>query len=129
MNNLGEILKLCLSVKAIFKKKKEIEELEENFINLKSNKTLLTEEQLNAKKFIIEKINDKKFSTVVIDGVAGSGKTEVYFEAINKCLKDKKQILVLLPEISMTMQWFDRFKKKFKVNPLLWHSDIKLSKK
>ena len=43
--------------------------------------------------------------------------------------KDKKQILVLLPEISMTMQWFDRFKKKFKVNPLLWHSDIKLSKK
>ena len=37
--------------------------------------------------------------------------------------------MVLLPEISMTTQWFDRFKKRFKTNPLLWHSDIKLSEK
>ena len=42
---------------------------------------------------------------------------------------EKKQILVLLPEISMTTQWLDRFKKKFKANPLLWHSDIKGSEK
>ena len=53
----------------------------------------------------------------------------MYFEAINKCLIERKQVLVLLPEISMTTQWFDRFKKKFKTNPLLWHSDVKVSEK
>ena len=128
MNNLGSTLKLCLSIKQIFKKKK-IEKIKEQFLNLPSNKPLLTKEQSNAKKYIFQKIDNKKFSTVVIDGVAGSGKTEVYFEAINKCLMEKKQVLVLLPEISMTTQWFDRFKKKFKTNPLLWHSDIKGSEK
>ena len=128
MNNLGSTLKLCLSIKQIFKKKK-IEKIKEQFLNLPSEKPLLTKEQLNAKKYIFNKINDKKFSTIVIDGVAGSGKTEVYFEAIGKCLMEKKQVLVLLPEISMTTQWFDRFKKKFKTNPLLWHSDIKGSEK
>ena len=128
MNNLGSTLKLCLSIKQIFKKKK-IEKIKDQFLNLSSDKFLLTKEQLNAKKYIFQKIDNKKFSTVVIDGVAGSGKTEVYFEAINKCLMEKKQVLVLLPEISMTTQWFDRFKKKFKTNPLLWHSDIKGSEK
>ena len=128
MNNLGSTLKLCLSIKQTFKKKK-IEKIKEQFLNLPSEKPLLTKEQLNAKKYIFNKINDKKFSTIVIDGVAGSGKTEVYFEAIGKCLMEKKQVLVLLPEISMTTQWFDRFKKKFKTNPLLWHSDIKGNEK
>ena len=128
MNNLGATLKLCLSIKQIFKKKK-IEKIKDQSLNLSSDKFLLTKEQLNAKKYIFQKIDNKKFSTVVIDGVAGSGKTEVYFEAINKCLMEKKQILVLLPEISMTTQWLDRFKKKFKANPLLWHSDIKGSEK
>ena len=128
MNNLGSTLKLCLSIKQIFKRKK-IEKIKDQFLNLPSEKPLLTKEQLNAKKYIFNKINDKKFSTIVIDGVAGSGKTEVYFEAIGKCLMEKKQVLVLLPEISMTTQWFDRFKKKFKTNPLLWHSDIKGSEK
>ncbi len=128
MNTLGVTLKLCLSVKQIFKKK-QIDTVKEKFLNLSPDKPLLTKEQLNAKKYIFKKINEKKFSTVVIDGVAGSGKTEVYFEAINKCLKERKQVLVLLPEISMTTQWFDRFKKRFKTNPLLWHSDVKLSEK
>ena len=83
MNTLGVTLKLCLSVKQIFKKK-QIDTVKEKFLNLSPDKPLLTKEQLNAKKYIFKKINEKKFSTVVIDGVAGSGKTEVYFEAINK---------------------------------------------
>ena len=128
MNNLGSTLKLCLSIKQIFKKKK-IEKIKDQSLNLSSDKFLLTKEQLNAKKYIFQKIDNKKFSTIVIDGVAGSGKTEVYFEAINKCLIQRKQVLVLLPEISMTTQWFDRFKKRFKIDPLLWHSDIKVSEK
>ena len=52
---------------------------------------LLTKEQLIAKKFIFDKIKENKFSTIVIDGVAGSGKTEVYFEAIYENLKKKNK--------------------------------------
>ena len=129
MNPLGSTLKLCLSIKQIFTKKRNIENIKEQSFNLPTIKPVLTKEQLNAKKYIFDKINNKKFSTIVIDGVAGSGKTEVYFEAINKCLMQGKQVLVLLPEISMTTQWFDRFKKRFKNNPLLWHSDVKISEK
>ena len=89
MNNLGTTLKLCLSIKQIFFKKKKIEKIKEQFLNSSLEKPLLTEEQLNAKKYIFKKINNKQFSTVVIDGVAGSGKSEVYFVAINKCLIDR----------------------------------------
>tara|TARA_B100000686_G_C16796148_1_gene982516 strand:- start:1589 stop:3592 length:2004 start_codon:yes stop_codon:yes gene_type:complete len=129
MNSLGATLKLCLSVKQIFNRKKEIEKIKKPFINLLKNKPLLTKEQKDAKNYIFNKINSKKFSSIAIDGVAGSGKTEVYFEAISKCLMEKRQVLVLLPEISMTTQWFDRFRKRFNASPLLWHSDVKVSEK
>ena len=129
MNSLGTVFKLCLGVKQIFNRKKNIENIDDHFLDLSLKKPVLTKEQLIAKKYILEKFNYKKFFTVVIDGVAGSGKTEVYFEAISKCISKKKQVLVLLPEISMTAQWFDRFKKRFKTKPLLWHSDVKVSEK
>ena len=128
MNDIGVTLKLCLSIKQIFKKK-EIDKINNNYSKLSFNKPILNNEQLKAKEFICKKIDKKNFSTIVIDGIAGSGKTEVYFEAINKCLAEKKQVLVLLPEISMTTQWLDRFKKRFKTDPLLWHSDVKISDK
>ena len=59
---------------------------------------------------------------VVLDGVTGSGKTEVYFHAIAEALKQNKQILVLLPEIALTHQWLERFKAAFGGEPALWHS-------
>ena len=128
MNDIGVTLKLCLSIKQIFKKKK-IDKIKNNYSKISFNKANLNNEQLDAKEFICKKIDKKEFSTIVIDGIAGSGKTEVYFEAINKCLIEKKQILVLLPEISMTTQWLDRFKERFKIDPLLWHSEVKISDK
>ena len=99
MNSLGTVFKLCLGVKQIFNRKKNIENIDDHFLDLSLKKPVLTKEQLIAKKYILEKFNYKKFFTVVIDGVAGSGKTEVYFEAISKCISKKKQVLVLLPEI------------------------------
>ena len=66
----------------------------------------------------------KGFNVALLDGVTGSGKTEVYFEAIASHLKKGEQILVLLPEIILTTTWLERFKDRFGVYPALWHSSI-----
>ena len=62
--------------------------------------------------------------STLIDGVTGSGKTEVYFEAISEALKAGKQILILVPEISLTGAFLDRFAARFGGRPTEWHSDI-----
>ncbi len=73
---------------------------------------------------------DSGFSANVLDGVTGSGKTEVYFELIEQCLsKAEGQILVLLPEIALTHQWLARFKQRFGADPVLWHSSVSLAKR
>ena len=58
----------------------------------------------------------------VLDGVTGSGKTEVYFHAMAEMLAAGKQVLVLLPEIALTHQWLERFARNFGGKPTVWHS-------
>ncbi len=60
----------------------------------------------------------------LLDGVTGSGKTEVYFEAVAAALRAGKQALVLLPEIALTGQWLERFEQRFGARPAEWHSDL-----
>ncbi|MFN3129591.1 primosomal protein N' [Roseibium sp.] len=67
---------------------------------------------------------DKGAAVTLIDGVTGSGKTEVYFEAIAEALRRDKQALVLLPEIALTEQFLRRFEQRFGVYPAEWHSEI-----
>ncbi len=62
--------------------------------------------------------------TALLDGVTGSGKTEVYFESLAQVLKSGKQVLVLLPEIALTAQFLKRFEARFGAAPALWHSAI-----
>jgi primosomal protein N' (replication factor Y) len=64
------------------------------------------------------------FSVTLLDGVTGSGKTEVYFEAIAEALAAGRQALVMLPEIALSAQWLERFEQRFGVAPALWHSDL-----
>ena len=78
---------------------------------------------------IIKKSLISKFHTIVLEGVTGSGKTEVYFEAIEKILNQKKQALVMLPEISLTPQFEARFKIRFGFAPDIWHSKVTEKKK
>jgi len=64
------------------------------------------------------------FSVTLLDGVTGSGKTEVYLEAVAECLRQGRQALVLLPEIALSSQWLERFARRFGVAPAVWHSDL-----
>lgn len=64
------------------------------------------------------------FAVTLLDGVTGSGKTEVYFAAIAAALAAGKQALVLLPEIALSTQWLHRFRKRFGAEPLVWHSHL-----
>jgi primosomal protein N' (replication factor Y) len=64
------------------------------------------------------------FSVGLLDGVTGSGKTEVYFEAVAAALESGRQALVLLPEIALSAQWLDRFEARFGCRPAEWHSEL-----
>lgn len=83
----------------------------------------LLEEQKEAAETLRLKL-DQGYSTTLLDGVTGSGKTEVYLEAVSACLEGGKQALVLLPEISLSPQMVDRYRKRFGTDPVLWHSDL-----
>ncbi|MGO9755082.1 MAG: primosomal protein N', partial [Roseiarcus sp.] len=62
------------------------------------------------------------YTVTLLDGVTGSGKTEVYFEAVAAALRGGRQALILLPEIALTAQFLDRFAARFGVRPAEWHS-------
>jgi len=64
------------------------------------------------------------FHVALLDGVTGSGKTEVYFEAIAENIRRGRQSLILMPEIALTGQFLDRFTRRFGVRPLEWHSEL-----
>ena len=69
------------------------------------------------------------FDPVVLDGVTGSGKTEVYFEAVAAALRRGEQSLVLLPEIALTEPFLARFAARFGTPPVAWHSDLRSSQR
>ena len=71
----------------------------------------------------------KGFDPILLDGVTGSGKTEVYFEAIAECLRKGKQALVLLPEIALTEPFLKRFEARFGCAAVAWHSDLRSSQR
>ena len=60
----------------------------------------------------------------LLEGVTGSGKTEVYFEGVAACVRAGRQALILMPEIALTAQFLDRFAARFGVRPAAWHSGI-----
>lgn len=66
----------------------------------------------------------KGFAVALLDGVTGSGKTEVYFEAVAAALEEGRQVLILLPEIALTASFLDRFEARFGARPAEWHSDL-----
>lgn len=84
----------------------------------------LSQEQKDAATELTTAVHARSFGVTLLEGVTGSGKTEVYFEAIAACLAEGRQCLVLLPEIALSTQWTDRFERRFGVQPALWHSEL-----
>ena len=66
----------------------------------------------------------RAYGTTLLRGVTGSGKTEVYLEAVAECLRQGRQALVLLPEIALSSEFLDRVETRFGARPGEWHSGI-----
>ncbi|PCI86065.1 MAG: primosomal protein N' [Hyphomicrobiales bacterium] len=84
----------------------------------------LADDQHAAADAICQAVAAQKFETFLLDGVTGSGKTEVYFAAIAKAIEQGKQAVVLLPEIALTVDFLQRFENRFGVEPAPWHSGL-----
>jgi len=84
----------------------------------------LSADQRDAAALIRKAVTDGGFSVTVLEGVPGSGKTEVYFEAVAEALAAGGQALVLLPEIALGAQWMARFRARFGAAPGEWHSEL-----
>ena len=65
-----------------------------------------------------------RYTVTLLDGVTGSGKTEVYFEAVADAIRHGRQSLILMPEIALTAASLDRFAARFGVRPAEWHSQL-----
>ncbi|MEM7463928.1 MAG: primosomal protein N', partial [Pseudomonadota bacterium] len=93
------------------------------------NVTELNDAQQEAAARLRGFVEEDAFTASLLDGITGSGKTEVYFEAVSAALRNGKQVLILLPEISLTTSFLDRFEKRFGTRPAEWHSDISPKKR
>jgi primosomal protein N' (replication factor Y) (superfamily II helicase) len=84
----------------------------------------LSDQQQEVAAALRDAVGRQAFSVTLLDGVTGSGKTEVYLEAVAACLRAGRQALVMLPEIALSSQWTERFQRRFGVAPAVWHSDL-----
>ena len=140
----GMILKMVLPIDDIAKEgRKSVGFIETDIDSAKMKLANLSDIQQEAAAKLTEGLG-KGFSVRLLDGVTGSGKTEVYFEAIAGILGDGcrvpgagidasslsvTQILILLPEIALSIQWLERFEKRFGFKPVVWNSEITPARK
>lgn len=89
----------------------------------------LTDEQSAAAKVLCDGVRVRSYGTTLLKGVTGSGKTEVYLEAVAACLKAGRQALVLLPEIALTAEFLTRVEARFGARPAEWHSGVTMTER
>ncbi|MBY0620539.1 primosomal protein N' [Sphingomonas ursincola] len=85
----------------------------------------LNDEQQEAADRLAEAVRAAEPMPFLLDGVTGSGKTEVYFEAVAEALRKGRQTLLLLPEIALTQPFLTRIEARFGAAPVPWHSGLK----
>ena len=89
----------------------------------------LTEEQAVASEALSAGVAAKTFGATLLKGVTGSGKTEVYLEAVAACIETGRQALVLLPEIALTSEFLTRVEARFGARPAEWHSGVTMTER
>jgi primosomal protein N' (replication factor Y) len=89
----------------------------------------LTAEQAAAAAALTEAVASGAYGTTLLKGVTGSGKTEVYLEAVAEALRAGRQALVLLPEIALTAEFLARVERRFGARPAEWHSGITMTER
>ena len=117
----GNVLKMSLPVNTVFSPPRQKNKLEKTFCLPKLEALTLSSDQKKALEEL--KAKENKFSVTLLDGVTGSGKTEVFFSFVQSVLDQGKQALIMVPEIALTSQLLTRFEKRFGTLPALWHSD------
>ena len=98
-------------------------------LNVTMGRKVLTTDQARVGEVLRGKVAANSYSTSLLKGVTGSGKTEVYLEAVAECLVQGRQSLVLLPEIALTVEFLDRVEKRFGARPAEWHSGISVTER
>lgn len=94
-----------------------------------AEKPVLTEEQDRARVGIEKYLEEEAYKGILVHGVTGSGKTEVYMRSIEKCLENGKSAIMLVPEISLTPQMVSRFVKRFGERIAVFHSGLSLGER
>lgn len=89
----------------------------------------LTEDQAAAASQIEQAVASGNYGTTLLRGVTGSGKTEVYLEAVAASLRSGRQALVLLPEIALTAEFLTRVEVRFGARPAEWHSGATMTER
>ncbi|MEM0949442.1 MAG: primosomal protein N' [Pseudomonadota bacterium] len=89
----------------------------------------LTDEQTAAADALRAGVADGIYGTTLLKGVTGSGKTEVYLEAVAETLRKGRQALVLLPEIALTAEFLTRVEARFGARPAEWHSGVTMTER
>ncbi|WP_417248550.1 primosomal protein N' [Celeribacter sp.] len=89
----------------------------------------LTDAQAQVSTTLREAVAAEAYSTTLLKGVTGSGKTEVYLEAVAECLAKGRQALVLLPEIALTAEFLTRVEQRFGAKPAEWHSGVTMTER
>lgn len=124
----SELTKISISSINTLLSKKIIEEVKEETYRLSDNnlyndkKVILNEDQQNVVDEVLK--NKDKFMPFLLHGVTGSGKTEVYMNIIDEVLKEGREVIVLVPEISLTPQMVSIFKSRFKNSIAILHSAL-----
>ena len=89
----------------------------------------LADDQAASAEILREGVRSGRYGTMLLQGVTGSGKTEVYLEAVAECLRQGRQALVLLPEIALTNEFIHRVEARFGMPPAEWHSGVTLTER
>ncbi|MCQ2580856.1 MAG: primosomal protein N' [Alphaproteobacteria bacterium] len=104
--------------------KKIIENNEFDFTYRDTGNVVLNNEQSAAANAIGAALDNDGFSVHLLDGITGSGKTQVYFDSVLRAYNAGKSVLLMMPEIALTAQFMTRFLNRFGAPPVVWHSNL-----